>query len=221
MSTAASSRTSRATSRAAGAEAKGLAGSERWTSRRRNSGALYSSTDDLQGRYDIVNPKFDAHIQTLTVMLYGEHTDALYMDLFTRYKAGDKEVAFQRADNKLCKSHTFAPLFGGAGESEQERTYYKWFKAHYSGVTETQDAWDAEVQMTGRYIAPTGMEFNWDRRWTTDWRGRSRMVNHVGRSLYSIVRNLPIQYFATGELAMVSTLCLLYEAAGGSCAMSA
>jgi hypothetical protein len=33
-------------------------------------------TDDQQGRYDIVNPKFDAHIQTLTVMLYGEHTDA-------------------------------------------------------------------------------------------------------------------------------------------------
>jgi len=38
------------------------------------------------------------------------------------------------------------------------------------------------------------------------------MVNQHGRSLYSIVRNLPIQYFATGELASVSTLCLLYEA---------
>lgn len=168
-------------------------------------------TDDQQGRHDIASTSFDAHIQTLTVMLHGKHTEELYMDLFTRYKAGDKEVAFQRADNKLCKSHTFAPLFGGAGESERERTYYKWFKENYSGVTAEQNRWDDEVQQSGRYVAPTGMVFNWDRRWQTDFKGRSRMVNHLGRSLYSIVRNLPIQYFATGELALVSTLCLLYE----------
>jgi hypothetical protein len=173
-------------------------------------GAIFL-TDDLQGREDIANPAFDAHIQTLTVMLNGTHTDELYSSLFTRYKAGDKEVAFQRADNQLCKGHTFAPLFGGAGESERERTYYKWFKVHYSGVTSVQNAWDDEVQLTGRYTAPTGMVFTWDRKFTTDFKGRSRMVNHLGRSLYSIVRNLPIQYFATGELALVSTLCLLYE----------
>lgn len=170
-------------------------------------------TDDLQGREDIASPTFDAHIQTLTVMLNGpEDFESNYLPLFTRYKAGDKEVAFQRADNKLCKGHTFAPLFGGAGDSERERAYYKWFKQHYAGVTAVQNAWDDEVQISGRYEAPTGMVFHWDRKWTTDFKGRSRMVNHLGRSLYSIVRNLPIQYFATGELALVSTLCLLYEA---------
>lgn len=169
-------------------------------------------TDDQQGRHDIADPTFDAHIQTLTVMLNGEYVREEYLRLFKLYKAGDKHVSWQRADNKLCKGHTFAPLFGGAGDSERERAYYKWFKVHYEGVTETQNSWDAEVQHSGLYVAPTGMVFNWDRRWTTDFKGRSRMVNHHGRSLYSIVRNLPIQYFATGELAMVSTLCLLYEA---------
>lgn len=175
-------------------------------------GAIFL-TDDQQGRHDIANPNFDAHIQTLTVMLHGpEDFDANYASLFARYKAGDKEVSLQRADNKLCKGHTFAPLFGGAGESDRERAYYKWFKVHYDGVTAEQNRWDDEVQVSGRYEAPTGMVFHWDRRFTTDYKGRSRMVNHHGRSLYSIVRNLPIQYFATGELAMVSTLCLLYEA---------
>lgn len=169
-------------------------------------------TDDQQGRADIANKFFDAHIQTLTVMLHGEHTESLYLDLFTRYKAGDKEVALQRADNQLCKGHTFAPLFGGAGKTERERTYYQWFKRHYAGVTAEQNAWEKEVEQTGRYEAPTGMVFHWDRKFQTGWNGRSRMVNLQGRSLYSIVRNLPIQYFATGELAMVSTLCLLYEA---------
>lgn len=175
-------------------------------------GAIFL-TDDLQGREDIANPNFDAHIQTLTVMLNGPEDFATnYAGLFSRYKAGDKEVAFQRADNKLCKGHTFAPLFGGAGESERERAYYKWFKDHYDGVTAEQNRWEKEVEQTACYVAPTGMVFNWDRRFQTDAKGRLRMVNHLGRSLYSIVRNLPIQYFATGELAMVSTLCLLYEA---------
>jgi hypothetical protein len=175
-------------------------------------GAIFL-TDDQQGREDITNPNFDAHIQTLTVMLNGpENFETNYAALFKRYKAGDKEVALQRADNKLCKGHTFAPLFGGAGESERERAYYKWFKVHYAGVTAEQNAWEAEVQLTGRMTTPTGMTFHWDTCFTTDWKGRSRMVNHLGRSLYSIVRNIKIQYFATGELAMVSTLCLLYEA---------
>jgi hypothetical protein len=167
--------------------------------------------DDLQGRHNIADPTFDAHIQTLTVMLHGHYDRAKYLDLFTRYKAGDKEVAWQRADNKLCKGHTFKPLFGGSSGTDTERAYYKWFGQNYSGVTDTQNAWDREVQQTGRYVAPTGMVFHWNRHWQVDKWGRDRMVNHMGRSLYSIVRNLPIQYFATGELAMVSTLCLLYE----------
>src|SRR6185503_2622363 len=79
-------------------------------------------------------------------------------------------------------------------------------------ITATQNEWDREVQQTGRYIAPTGMEFHWDRHWRVNQWGRESMVNHMERSLYSIVRNLPIQYFATGELAMISTLCLLFEA---------
>jgi hypothetical protein len=50
------------------------------------------------------------------------------------------------------------------------------------------------------------------RRTRSHGRPASSRVSVSGRSLYSIIRNLPIQYFATGELAMVSVLCLLYEA---------
>ncbi len=174
-------------------------------------GAIFLADDD-QGRADIVNPRFDAHIQTLTVMLNGQFTQLAYDNLFDRYKAGDKEVAWQRADNRLCKGHTFKPLFGGSSGTDTERSYYKWFGRHYSGVTAMQNAWDDEVQKTGQYIAPTGMAFHWDRTWKVNKWGRNSMVSAItDRSLYSIVRNLPIQYLATGELAMVSTLCLVYE----------
>jgi hypothetical protein len=165
--------------------------------------------DDEQGRADIDDPGFDAHIQSGQVIADGGRDPARYAELFARYKAGDKAAKLIRDE---AKAHTFKPLFGGSSGTDAERAYYKWFGQHYVGVTTTQHAWDNEVQATRRYIAPTGLEFNWDTRFTQDWKGRQRMTNHMGRSLYSIVRNLPIQYFATGELAMVSTLCLLYEA---------
>lgn len=170
--------------------------------------------DDAQGRKDIDNPRFDAHIQTLTIMLHGpDNFQANYDALFDLYKAGDKKVKWQRADNKLCKSHTFKPLFGGKSGTDQERAYYEWFGKRYSGVTAAQEEWRKGVEGTGQYISPTGMVFHWDRKWETGNWGRLRMVNaNTGNSLYTVISNTPIQYFATGELAMVSTLCLLYEA---------
>jgi hypothetical protein len=164
--------------------------------------------DDQRGRHDIMDPRFDAHLQSGQIIQDGARDAQKYNYLFDRYKAGDKSVLLVRQDGK---PHTFKPLFGGSSGTDAERAYYKWFGDNYDGITTTQAAWDAEVQRTGKYVAPTGMVFHWDTRFTTDWKGRSRMTNHMGRSLYSIVRNLPIQYFATGELAMVSTLCLLYE----------
>jgi hypothetical protein len=166
--------------------------------------------DDEQGRADINDPTFDAHVQSAQVIRDGERDAAKYAELFACHKAKDKAAKYLR-DN--AKAHTFKPLFGGSSGTDAERAYYKWFGQHYAGITRTQTAWDLEVQQTGRYVAPTGMEFHWDRTWQTNQWGKERMVSAVsGRSLYSIVRNLPIQYFATGELAMVSTLCLLYEA---------
>jgi hypothetical protein len=172
-------------------------------------GAIFLA-DDHQGREDIKNPNFDAHVQSGQVIQDGVRDAVRYALLFAQYKAGDKDAKYIR-DN--AKPHTFKPLFGGSSGTDAERAYYKWFGRHYAGVTQTQNEWDQEVQQTGRYVAPTGMVFHWDRKWVVnDW-GRDNMVNQWNdRSLYSIVRNLPIQYFATGELAMVSSLCLAYEA---------
>jgi hypothetical protein len=157
---------------------------------------------------DIADPGFDAHIQSAQVLRDGRRDLEKYRALFGEYKANPKAVKPLRNG---AKGHTFKPLFGGSSGTDRERAYYQWFGEHYHGITAAQEKWDTEVANTGRYVSPTGMVFSWPIGWTEGWRGDMRMVNaDNGRSLYSIVRNLPIQYFATGELAMVSFLCLVY-----------
>lgn len=158
---------------------------------------------------DIANPEFDAHIQSGQVLRDGARDDAAYRALFAQYKADPKAV---KALRSAAKAHTFKPLFGGSSGTDRERAYYKWFGEHYHGITAAQAAWDDEVAWTGKYVSPTGMVFQWPVGWEEGYNGDLRMVNaDTKRSLYSIVRNLPIQYFATGEMATVSFLCLVYE----------
>jgi hypothetical protein len=162
-----------------------------------------------QGMADIADPNFDAHIQSGQVLRDGARDVDQYRALFAEYKANPKAVKPLRS---MAKPHTFKPLFGGQSGTDAERAYYKWFGEHYHGITEAQEAWDNEVATTGKYVAPTGMVFKWPVGWQAGYGGRMRMINeNTGRSLYSIVRNLPIQYFATGEVANVSVLCLIYE----------
>jgi hypothetical protein len=174
-----------------------------------------------QALADLENPDFDPHIQTAQIIRDGYRDAALYTEMLELYRAKDSVIKTLRDD---AKPHTFKPLFGGASGTDAERAYYKFFREHYHGITAKQDEWDKEMQMSGTYTAPTGMVFHWPVRfeersrpeWAKNkknWKARISAVSAIsGRSLYSIIRNLPIQYFATGELAMVSVLCLLYEA---------
>jgi hypothetical protein len=174
-----------------------------------------------QALADLEDPDFDPHIQTAQVIRDGERNHDAYMEMLRLKRAGDKHTKKLRDD---AKPHTFKPLFGGQSGTDAERAYYKFFREHYAGITAAQDRWDKEMQTSGTYTSPTGMVFRWPvifkeqarPDWAKNkksWKARIQAVSAVsGRSLYSIIRNLPIQYFATGELAMVSVLCLLYEA---------
>lgn len=158
---------------------------------------------------DIADPNFDAHIQSAQILRDGKRDESQYRALFAEYKANPKVVKPLRNN---AKAHTFKPLFGGSSGTDAERAYYKWFGENYSGITAMQSVWDEEVATTGQYVAPTGMVFKWPVGWQAGYGGRMRMVNEfTKKSLYSVIRNLPIQYFATGELAMISFLCLVYE----------
>lgn len=155
---------------------------------------------------DLRRPDFDAHIQTLTVMLSGSWDQALYDSLFARWKAGDKEVKLQRASNTLTKSHTFKPLYGGEKGSGVEMAYYAWFREHYSGISATQDKWLATVEETGELRTLTGLTFFWDD--IEHRRDGVAIDSKTGRPIRPSVCNYPVQYLATGEIVLIALICL-------------
>lgn len=170
--------------------------------------AAFLGNDDV-AKADILNPDFDAHIQTLTCMLNkGKFSPKLYADLLERYRAGDKKVATDRADNVLCKSHTFKPLFGGMSGTKEQRGYYEFFNDKYKGIAKTQSTWLNEVERGRPIITPTGLQFQF-------------RTSHRGDKCFDVIRdrpvkpsayNYPIQGFAGGELIPISIVHLVHAA---------
>lgn len=170
-------------------------------------GAAFLGQDPV-AMANIRDPNFDAHIQTLTVMLNGTYDADVYRDLFERYKAGDKEVKFQRNDNQLCKSHTYKPLFGGESGTPVQEAYYRWFRENYKGITEECTRWLREVESTGEHRAASGMIF----RFTVTFKqmGDSVMSFDVDRKkpLKPAVFNYDVQELSTGEIVPIVVVCL-------------
>lgn len=163
---------------------------------------------DEQAKADILNPDFDAHIQTLTCMLNkGKFDQDFYMELLTKYRSGDKKIATDRADNVLCKSHTFKPLFGGMSGTKVQKSYYEFFNDKYQGIAKTQATWLSEVERGRPIITATGMQFQFhveDRYGKCFDRIRQKPVKPSAF-------NYPIQYFAGGELIPISIVYLVHE----------
>jgi hypothetical protein len=157
---------------------------------------------------NIKDQNFDAHIQTLTVMLNGTYDDDAYRDLFTRYKAGDKEVKWQRNDNALCKSHTYKPLFGGESGTPVQEAYYSWFREHYRGITEECTRWLREVETTGEHRSASGLIF----RFTVTFKQYGDEVRSFDvdrkKPLKPAVFNYPVQQLSTGEIVPMVVVCL-------------
>ena len=87
--------------------------------------AVYLGDDD-QGRANIADPSFDAHVFSAAVMHEWNYDDA-----FRRYKKGDPDVKSARQD---AKPDTFKPLYGGQSGTEAQQKYYAAFRDTYPGI---------------------------------------------------------------------------------------
>lgn len=167
-------------------------------------GAAFLCNDAI-AKADIMDPGFDAHIQTLSVKLHGAYDKEFYDELFRRYKAGDKEVKLQRADNKLTKGDTFKPLFGGMSGTKLQVAYYRFFNERYSDIADVQAAWLTSFLRDGKLRTITGLEFSWN----IGCRGDGTWINTAsGKPIKPSVYNYPIQYFSGGELIPLCILAL-------------
>lgn len=168
--------------------------------------AAFLGNDDA-AKADILNPDFDAHLQTLTCMLNkGKFDQGFYMELLHKYRAGDKKVATDRADNVLCKSHTFKPLFGGMSGTKVQQSYYEFFNEKYAGIAKTQATWLNEVERGRPIVTPTGLQFQF--RTSDRW---GKCIDTIrDRPVKPSAYNYPIQSFAGGELIPISIVHLVH-----------
>lgn len=132
---------------------------------------------DDQVRTDILNPDHDPHTYTASVL----------------HKC-DPSAVSKRA-RTAAKRHTFKPMFSdGKSGTASEVAYYKAFKSRYSGMTATQEKWVADVLRTGQLVLPSGLICYWN-----------LTVNRYGYIAgANMVRNAPIQSFATADIIPVS-----------------
>jgi DNA polymerase-1 len=153
--------------------------------------------DDEQARKDIADPDFDAHCRTAAVMNSVE-----YPKFLSEFRQG---VLLRKLQRQGAKADTFKPLYGGTkGTPEQER-YYKSFAERYSDLVRQQETWLAEVQRTGVFRTPWGMEFSFDVY--TDRRGvamNKKTFKPVGPQVY----NYPVQNLATAEIVPIALVSL-------------
>lgn len=143
--------------------------------------------DDKQGMQDILDPEFDAHCMSGSII-----NNIPYEDFVREYRAGNKRYKLLRT---AAKVDTFKPLYGGESGTKKQKRWYKAFKSRYSGIAETQEAWVEEVLATRRLITPWGMRYYWPRA----KRGHDGYVN-VKSSVY----NYPVQALATAEIIPIA-----------------
>ena len=152
---------------------------------------------DKKAMSDILDPDFDAHCRTASIM-----NDKNYDDFLHDYRAGSKIYAEMRT---AAKPDTFKPLYGGTkGTPEQER-YYADFRKRYSGIADTQENWLAEVIRTGKLILPWGMQFEWDVYMNRNGVAMNRRTHKpVGPQVF----NYPVQNLATAEMVPIAIIAL-------------
>src|SRR5579859_2599392 len=150
--------------------------------------------DDKVAQADIVDPDFDAHVQTAAVLHACTKEEVL---------AEKKAASAAGKDDwrQLAKPDTFKPLYGGRfGTPEQER-YYKWFREHYCGISRAQDQWVNEALETKRQVTPWGLIYYWP---------TAKRIN--GRvNCETAVDNYPIQALATAEIAPIAVVYLWHR----------
>lgn len=147
--------------------------------------------NDEQAMSDILNPDFDAHIQSACEM-----GGIDYDEFLQAYRNGSKHYKNLRT---AAKAETFKPLYGGESGTKKQKRYYAAFKERYKGIADTQAGWVETVLSTKKLVTPWGMRYYWPRAKI----GRDGYVN-VKSSVY----NYPVQAFATAEIIPIAVVAL-------------
>ena len=158
--------------------------------------AAYEGHDE-QAMLDILDPDFDAHCVTASVMY-----DVEYMRFLSEYRHG---VELRKLQRTSSKPDTFKPLYGGTKGTPEQEKYYQTFNKRYKGIACEQENWLAQVQLTGELRTPWGMVFRWD----TYTNSRGILMNKkTHKPVGPQVFNYPVQNLATAEIVPIAIVAL-------------
>lgn len=108
---------------------------------------------------------------------------------------GIPEEGVTSKQRTAAKAHTFKPLFSeGKTGTPREQRYYRAFKEKYATMTAEQERWVATAMKTGKLVLPSGL--------ITYHKLRVTASGYVEGA--NVVRNIPIQSFATADIIPVS-----------------
>lgn len=107
--------------------------------------------------------------------------------------------AGQETSRQVAKGHTFAPLFGasGFGRSKAEAAYYKHFNDKYKGIAKWHKKLGDEALRHRKITTPSGRQYAFP--------DVERRVNGQP-SHFTMIKNYPVQGFATGDIVPVVLL---------------
>ena len=107
--------------------------------------------------------------------------------------------AGQQTSRQVAKGHTFAPLFGasGFGRSKAEAAYYKHFNEKYKGIAKWHKKLGDEALRHRKITTPSGRQYAFP--------DVERRVNGQP-SHFTMIKNYPVQGFATGDIVPVVLL---------------
>jgi DNA polymerase I-like protein with 3'-5' exonuclease and polymerase domains len=104
--------------------------------------------------------------------------------------------AGQKTSRQDAKAHTFAPLFGatGYGRSKAEAAYYKHFVEKYEGIAAWHKKLGDEAMRFMKITNRSGMQY----AFPSVRRRDNGMPSH-----FTMIKNYPVQGFATGDVVPV------------------
>jgi len=131
----------------------------------------------------------------LGVDVHAFTAEILYGD---KFRSGTLEE--REALRTYAKRHTFKPLYAGSSGTEEEKQYYEVFKEKYAGISKVQATWLKDVVDSGQMVLPSGLIVYWDARYND----RGAVIEKgSGKWLEGTIVNLPIQSFATADIATI------------------
>lgn len=151
---------------------------------------------DRQALADILDPEFDAHVQSAAAM-----NDISYEDLFASHQEHDPKAAMLRQN---AKADTFKPLYGGMSGTPEQVKWYKYFADRYNGIASTQRGWTHLVANKKSLTTEYGLVLYWP----------DCQLKESGYVLYTTnIYNYPIQGFATAEIIPCAIVCAWHRMA--------